>query len=174
MLQFYYDFLDVFVDRTDFEYSEMDTDSAYMALAGPDFQSVIKQGMREHYHEGLTGYCRDEVVISDDCKNHWFPRSCCGKHAEHDRRCPGLFKVEFTGTSMIGLSSNTYIASKHTTVATSGSYPKARRLVKRSARFHRHVQTQRFVAKSRTVTENTFSSKGIIKRSVKARLSVFG
>jgi hypothetical protein len=28
MLQFYYDFLDIFIDRADFQYCEMDTDSA--------------------------------------------------------------------------------------------------------------------------------------------------
>lgn len=32
MLRFYYDFMDRFVDRADFEYCEMDTDSAYMAI----------------------------------------------------------------------------------------------------------------------------------------------
>ena len=37
MLRFYYDFMDKFVDRCNFEYCEMDTDSAYMALAAPDF-----------------------------------------------------------------------------------------------------------------------------------------
>jgi hypothetical protein len=35
MLQFYYDYLDVYVDRADFAYCEMDTDSAYMALSDP-------------------------------------------------------------------------------------------------------------------------------------------
>ena len=34
MLQFYYDFMCKFCDPRDFEYLEMDTDSAYMALAG--------------------------------------------------------------------------------------------------------------------------------------------
>ena len=34
MLQFYYEFLDLFVNRSDFEYVEMDTDSAYITLAG--------------------------------------------------------------------------------------------------------------------------------------------
>ena len=33
MLQFYYDFIDVFVDHRDFQYCSMDTDSAYMALS---------------------------------------------------------------------------------------------------------------------------------------------
>lgn len=45
MLQFYYDFMDRFVERGDFEYCEMDTDSAYMAISGPSFESVIKSDM---------------------------------------------------------------------------------------------------------------------------------
>jgi hypothetical protein len=32
MLEFYYDFMDVLVDRSDFQFCAMDTDSAYMAL----------------------------------------------------------------------------------------------------------------------------------------------
>jgi len=34
MLQFYYDFVDRYVDREDYELAEMDTDSLYMALSG--------------------------------------------------------------------------------------------------------------------------------------------
>ena len=34
ILQFYYDFMDVFCSRELFEYIEMDTDSGYMAIAG--------------------------------------------------------------------------------------------------------------------------------------------
>jgi hypothetical protein len=37
MLEFYYDFIDVFVDRRDFQYCAMDTDSAYMALSRCQF-----------------------------------------------------------------------------------------------------------------------------------------
>ena len=81
MLQFYYDFLDKFVDRSMFEYCEMDTDSAYMALAGPDFLSVINPEMKAEYIRGLHGYCtartRDrsrlqtplvsEILLRDAC-----------------------------------------------------------------------------------------------------------
>ena len=35
MLQFYYDCIDRLVDRRDFQYVEMDTDSEYMALSAP-------------------------------------------------------------------------------------------------------------------------------------------
>ena len=34
MLPFYYDVLDKYLDRSDFQYCEMDTDSAYIAIAG--------------------------------------------------------------------------------------------------------------------------------------------
>ena len=33
MLQFYFDFMDKYLDRSDFQYCEMDTDSAYVAIA---------------------------------------------------------------------------------------------------------------------------------------------
>ena len=61
MLQFYYDYLDVYVDRVDFAYCEMDTDSAYMALSGPTFASVVKHEMKDSYQRALTGCCRDDV-----------------------------------------------------------------------------------------------------------------
>ena len=37
MLEFYYDFIDKYIDRNDYQYIYMDTDSAYMALSD-DFQ----------------------------------------------------------------------------------------------------------------------------------------
>ena len=101
MLKFYYDFLDKFVDRSDFEYCEMDTDSAYMALAGPDFRSVVKPEMRDDYLHGLHGHCRPGYKIEADCIDHWFPRTCCQDHAKFDRRTPGLFKIENEGDVMI-------------------------------------------------------------------------
>ena len=74
MLQFYYNFLDVYVDVADFAYCEMDTDSAYMALSGLDMATVVKPHMRETYQRALTGCCHDGV------DPEWFPRSCCPKH----------------------------------------------------------------------------------------------
>ena len=43
MLEFYYDFLDKFCDRRDFELIQMDTDSFYMALSANDFDEIIKK-----------------------------------------------------------------------------------------------------------------------------------
>ena len=47
MLEFYYDFLNKFCDRRDFELIQMDTDSFYMALSAEDFDDIIKPEMKE-------------------------------------------------------------------------------------------------------------------------------
>ena len=41
MLQFYYDFLDRYLDRVNFQMCEMDTDSAYMAVSGDSVESLV-------------------------------------------------------------------------------------------------------------------------------------
>ena len=46
MLEFYYDFLDNYVDRRDFEYIYMDTDSAYFAISGESLRDVVKPELK--------------------------------------------------------------------------------------------------------------------------------
>ena len=41
MLAFDYDFLDKYLDRSDYAYIEMDTDSAYVALAGQSIEELV-------------------------------------------------------------------------------------------------------------------------------------
>lgn len=79
MLQFYYDFMDSHVNRKDFQYCEMDTDSAYMSISGSSLEDVMRPEMLVSYRHGLYGYCSD-VDIEADNKCHWFPRQCCEKH----------------------------------------------------------------------------------------------
>ena len=49
MLEFYYDFLDKYVDRCDFELMYMDTDSFYLAISGESLDDVIKPELRAEY-----------------------------------------------------------------------------------------------------------------------------
>ena len=49
MLQFCYDFLDKYLDRSDFQYCEMDIDSAYIAIAGGSVESLVKPELRQQY-----------------------------------------------------------------------------------------------------------------------------
>ena len=45
-LQFYYDFIDRYVERPLFQYCEMDTDSAYLALAGESVDALVTPALR--------------------------------------------------------------------------------------------------------------------------------
>ena len=87
MLQFYYDFMDKYCDRSDFEYLEMDTDSAYMAISGETLEDIIRPDMWAQYEK---------------VKNEWFV------HDKYSKRTPGLFKLEFAGDRMVNLCSKCY------------------------------------------------------------------
>ena len=80
MLQFYFDFLDKYLDRSDYQYCEMDTDSAYIAIAGPSVESLVKPELKGEFE-------KDKV--------NWFPRTDTPEHKAHDKTTPGLFKEEW-------------------------------------------------------------------------------
>ena len=108
---------DRYVDRSLFQYCEMDTDSAYIALAGDSIDDLVSAEHREHYFKH---------------RSEWLPAECCDEHKEEyvntrlaertctatepcciarkafDKRTPGLFKVEWCGDGFIGLCSKTY------------------------------------------------------------------
>ena len=93
MLQFYYDFLDKYLNRSDFQMCEMDTDSAYIAISGDSVESLVKPELKAEFE-------------ADKC--NWFPRTDTAEHKAYDKRKPGLFKVEWEGQGIIGLCSKTY------------------------------------------------------------------
>ena len=86
MLEFYYDFLDKYLDRRDFELIQMDTDSMYVAILG-NFDKIVKLKLRKEYdNEGKAKFLSTSKY--------------------HDRT-PGLLISEFQGTRMIALMSVT-------------------------------------------------------------------
>ena len=97
MLEFYYDCMDRYIDRSDFQYLEMDTDSAYIAFSDENpFENLIKPELRAEFEEK---------------KHDWFPRTDTKEHRAFDKRKPGLFKEEWRGDEMISLSSKNYCCS---------------------------------------------------------------
>ena len=87
MLEFYYDFLDVFVSRRDFELIQMDTDSNYLAIPGDSIEDVVRLELREKF---------------EPCRNQWL---AWDKRSGHT---PGLFKLEFDGDRAIALCNKAY------------------------------------------------------------------
>ena len=119
MLEFYYDFLLKFIDTSDFEMCEMDTDSFYFALSTEKLDDAVKPEMREQYFTERHMWLPSESCDNDhhratyiQCKTlnyPWLPPPCCQSRLLFDKRTPGLFKVEWEGTEMTALNSKCYI-----------------------------------------------------------------
>ena len=69
MLEFYYHCIDAFLDRRDFQYLEMDTDLAYMSLAGDSLEELVKPSKRAEFAT---------------LQHQWFPCHDTPKHAAYD------------------------------------------------------------------------------------------
>jgi hypothetical protein len=93
MLQFYYDFIQYYLDRSDFQYVIMDTDSAYIAITGICLEDVIKDELKEQFKRE---------------KHLWLGRDDSEENRIYDSRTPGLFKLEYEGDGIIALASKMY------------------------------------------------------------------
>ena len=109
MLERYYNFITRFCDVNKFEGLEMDTDSTdslYLALAEKELEDCLRPEMRAEWQR-LRSNDRGDSFTADAVSN-FFPRTCCVKHKQHDKREPGLFKQEFRCTELLCLCSKTY------------------------------------------------------------------
>ena len=121
MLEFYYDCLDYYLNREDYELVQMDTDSIYFAvsyfhtsdsrttsesLSSHPLLPLVKSGKLDEFVMTLYNYCDDDW--EPDFNKHYFPRQCCQKHNVYDQKTPGLFKLEKSGVAITGLCSKTY------------------------------------------------------------------
>ena len=106
-----------YVERPLYQYCEMDTDSAYIALAGESIDNLVAPEHREHYFRN-----RSQWLPAECCDKHkgdyvntrlagrtWTATEpCCLAHKAFDKRTPGLFKIEWCGDGFIGLCCKTY------------------------------------------------------------------
>ena len=84
----------------------MDTDSLYPALAEKKLEDCIRPKMRAEWQRLRSNDCVDSLTA--DAVAIFFPRTCCVKHKQHDRREPDFFEEEFRCTKMLCLCSKTY------------------------------------------------------------------
>ena len=119
MLQFYYDCIDKYIDRSDFELCEMDTDSLYMVLSTPTLEEAVRPELRRQFftrfHRWFPSPCcnkhRPDFVRVKTRGEAWEAQEqCCKDRAAFDRRTPGLFKLEYKGEGIVALCSKTYCA----------------------------------------------------------------
>jgi hypothetical protein len=86
MLEFYYDCIDKYINREDFQYMQMDTDSAYIAFTDKNIENLIKPEMLEEYKKD---------------KYNWFIKDDTKENAAYYKREPGIFKPEWQGYLMV-------------------------------------------------------------------------
>ena len=110
MLEFYYNCIDRFVDRTDFQYVEI-------ARIWRSLKSILKPGMEKEFWEEYRMLFPRRACVSHnsefiDCMlsgGTWVQGECCKQITKHDSRTPGLFKEEYKGTGAVALNSKTYV-----------------------------------------------------------------
>ena len=130
MLQFYYEFLDHYLDRRDFELIQMDTDSMYFALSHDKLEDAIKPGYEAQFEEDK------KLWLSWD---KWSNRE------------PGLFKLEKQATRGIALCSKCFYMEDEATgqAKVSSKGVNKRQNEMRGARFERALEGGRDMATNR-------------------------
>ena len=116
MLQLYYDFINRYLERPLFQYCEMDTDSAYLALVVESVDDLVAPDLREHYFRHLsewlpsvatnirTSTCDfDSPIARGSVTRHVVKR--VERSIRGHRVCS---KVEWSDDGFVGLCSKTY------------------------------------------------------------------
>ncbi len=62
MLDFYYKFIDKYIDRSDIELLEIDTDSNYLAFSEDSIEKRIKPETREEYENDKYNFLPSESI----------------------------------------------------------------------------------------------------------------
>ena len=113
MLQFVYNFIHPFIARDDRQALFCETDSYYVGLSGPSFESVVRPTMVEKYKEMIYDHCtngQSNPAVSEQ----FISRECCDACRKWDKRQSGLFKIENTGNELVALSSKSYFLKYET------------------------------------------------------------
>ena len=57
MLEFYYDFLNKYIDSREFELIQMDTDSLYMGISGERLEDIVRPELKQKFEAEKTSGC---------------------------------------------------------------------------------------------------------------------
>ena len=88
MLEFYYDFLDKYFNRQDFELCYMGTDSFYLVMSGDSLDEIVKPELKQVYEADKKNWLSTDIF---------------------SEKTPDLFKPEFVGTNGVWLTVKCYL-----------------------------------------------------------------
>ena len=89
----------------------MDTDSLCFAIKGTHLEDILKPDVRKQYFSERFRWlpfehCDHRINDYMSCKVNGDERKiklCCQDRLKFDKRTPGLFKLEFQGSSIVAL-----------------------------------------------------------------------
>ena len=115
LLEFYYDCIDYYVSREDYQITHCDTDSLYMEMSGKNLSDIVKPEKKEEFNKSIYGHCYDFDSEGNPFRasnKKFFPRECCAKHKQYDKRERGVYKKEAEGPEIICLAPKTYFLQR--------------------------------------------------------------
>ena len=68
----------------------MDTDSLCLTMSEKQLYDCIREESKIEWELLRTEDCKDDFTANET--SNFFPRTCCRKLKEHDKREPGLFQ----------------------------------------------------------------------------------
>lgn len=132
LLEFYYDFLNVYIERPKFCLCTIDTDSFYLAMAEDSLDKIVKKNKLEEYFDEsfswvVRPYCKEhacEYCIFFKSNKVWIQRQCCYMSEKYHNRTLGVFHEECRGQGIIALASKLYCVFDHDNIANNKSVHK--------------------------------------------------
>ena len=117
MLQWHIQFLQYYLPKTNYQLTQMDTDSSYFGLSESTLEECVypekKREFYENYHRWFPtlacSHHRKDFVETKLKNETWTPGDCCRAAHVYDKRTSGLFKLEYSGSGIVALCSKTYI-----------------------------------------------------------------
>ena len=86
LLEFYYDFIDVFFKKECYQQMYIDTDSQYFALTSSDYKDIVKPEMYNKFHDTIYNSCGKPYLPSE---GKFLLRECCQNCRDYDSLTPG-------------------------------------------------------------------------------------
>lgn len=114
MLAFYYDLIDKFRDRCDFQLLELDIlDSLYLAFITPTLHDAVRPEMRKQFYSEWGRWlpvraCPSHKQNFIDARSEGRPYDMTSQCLDYknislfDKQTPGLFKTEYSGDGFVG------------------------------------------------------------------------
>ena len=108
LLDFHYSFVARMFMTTMYKTVSTDTDSLYVGLGSQSLLENVRPELRQLFIQQMEGHHEtpdDQLIPGQNVS--YLGRTCCELHKRKDALTPGFWKLEWSGTGLVALSSKT-------------------------------------------------------------------